>query len=214
MSRNHPKLMFLSVLVVVLLIPASSCSFSSLGKLMLTSIDWLMGPNDSKELQRPEPICSCAFVMGHCPVFVLHDAPEPYCPAYTRYCCKIEPLAALLLPHNVTGRGIWASRTALARSEKATRAIESCTCTKYLMPCPVQIYPENEFFDCPFFYRFCCDESVLRDAILPLVANPDQEPLAEGTQGQQKPQDVGKETAGDEEKQGTGSWWSVPSWIW
>lgn len=216
MSRIVRKSTLLSLLAVVCLLPASSCCFSSLGNLVLASIDWVLDPKDSQEPELTDPICSCSLVTESCPLYILHDAPEPYCPSFTRYCCELEPIAALLLPLNITGGGIWASRTSLARRGENKRAVESCMCTRYLLPCPVQIYATNhtsgEFFECSFFYRFCCDREVLRDAILPFVANPDQEPAGEGAQEQQKAQGVGNETKENPEEQGSGTWWWVPSW--
>lgn len=89
-------------------------------------------------------------------------------------------------------------------------------CTRYLLSCPVLIYATNHthgsFFECSFFYRFYCDMEVLRDAILPFVANPDQEPAREDTEGQLKPQEMENETNGDPEEEGSDSWWWVPSW--
>lgn len=218
MSRSIYKTMLMSVLAVVCLLPASSCCFSSLGNLVLASIDWFMGPNASQDLKFNEPICSCALVTESCPLYILHDAPEPYCPSYTRYCCELEPIAALLQPRNVTTGGIWASRTALARRGMVARVVESCKCTSNLLPCSVQIYStghsSSELFDCSFLYRFCCDRKVLRDAILPFVANPNQESPEEDIQGQQEPQDVGNEEKEDPGTQASGSWWSIPSWVW
>lgn len=220
MFRIDRKSVFLSLLAVVCLLPASSLCFSSLGNLVLASIDWMIDSNHSQEPERVEPMCSCSIVTQSCSLYILHDAPEPYCPTYTRYCCELEAIAALLLPRNDSEEEIWATRAAavLTKREKGKRAVESCKCTNYLLPCPVEVYLPNrsfsELFECSFFHRFCCDGKVLTDAILPFVANPYQEPSGEDTRGQENPQDMGNETDEDPGTQGSDSWWWPSSWLW
>lgn len=210
MSRTIHKSVLLSVLAVVCLLPASSCCFSSLARAVLDSFGWYSSPNASQEAKVSEPICSCALLTEPCPLYILHDAPEPYCPPFTRYCCQLEPIIALVQPRNVTDEGILASRISLARSGRAASALKSCKCRVPLLPCHVQIYStihtSSELFNCTPYFHFCCSIPVLRDVILPFVANQHQELFEKDTQGQNEPQ-VAK-------PKDSGSWWRAAVWIW
>lgn len=204
------------VLALLCLIPAGDCCIPSVGRTVLSPLYWMTG-SSSPESKRTGPVCSCSLLTEPCSLYVLHSAPEPYCPLYTRYCCDLGLLAAILPPSNVTGKWSNPPPAALAGSGKAIRALDYCGCTNYLLPCPVRLYETSQvasgWFQCPYYYRYCCGADVLRDVILPYVSSLDQEPHqgTENTQEQLKYQGILEEPR--KEVETGGWWWWVPDWL-
>ena len=197
MARKVSKALW--VLTVLWVITTKDCCISSVRRTTFTSFGFSQSPQS-----RTEPVCSCSLLTEYCSLYLLHDAREPYCPLYTRYCCDLELLSAVLPPSNVTYKGNKTPPATQARSSEALRALDSCGCTNYLLPCPVRFNENtgvsNGWFQCPYFYRYCCGVGVLSHVVLPYVANPEPE-VTVSTQEQDKNED--SEAA---------SWWGF-SWL-
>ncbi|MPC33625.1 hypothetical protein E2C01_026980 [Portunus trituberculatus] len=195
------------------LITARDCCITSVGQTVQSSLEWVTEVNPSAESRRAGPVCSCTLLTEPCSLYVLHDFPEPYCPLYTRYCCDLELLAAILPPASQSQRGNTSTLPAAqAGKSKAQRALESCGCTSYLLPCPVHIYENNlvlsGWFECQYFHRYCCGAGVLADVLLPYVDSPEhqqqEETATAGEDEQQRPQG---EPLRDAAAEGA-SWWA------
>ncbi|XP_063877608.1 uncharacterized protein LOC135109819 [Scylla paramamosain] len=183
------------VVAVLWLITARDCCITYVGQTVQSSLDWVKGVHPSAEARRAGPVCSCTLLTEPCSLYVLHDLQEPYCSLYTRYCCDLDLLAAILPAANQSQLNNTNSPpVAPARSSKAQRALESCGCTNYLLPCPVHIYENtlvlSGWFECQYFHRYCCGVGVLRDVLLPYVASPEHQ------------QQEGTAAAGKDEQQG------------
>ena len=200
------------VLAGLWFITATDCCITSVGQTMQSSFNWVTGVSPSAESRRAGPVCLCTLLTEPCSLYVLHDMREPYCPLYTRYCCDLDLLSAILPPATQSQRDNTSTLPAAqAPRSKAQRALETCGCTRYLLPCPVHIYENTHvlsgWFECQSLHRYCCGARVLTDVLLPYVANPEhyeQEGTATtGEDEQQGPREEPlRETAAEE-----ASWW-------
>ncbi|MPC52320.1 hypothetical protein E2C01_046184 [Portunus trituberculatus] len=160
----------------------------------------------------PNAFCKCVGLLDKCDYFLIHKTDHVHCNFMKRYCCSTEAVEQML--HKRVSGVSYVPPKAMAfkpydnyvhlpqiKTQAATTARTQCGCQLAFWSCEVVISKPWKVFDksflCSFMHVFCCQESFLKDVVVPTVKL--HAAITNTTRGREESEEHGAEPAGLDE---------------
>lgn len=132
----------------------------------------------------PNAFCKCVGLLDKCDYFLIHETDHVHCNFLNRFCCSTEAVEQML---HVGVSGVpYVPQEAVVfephgdyihlpqiKTQDAEKARAHCGCQLAFWSCDVVISKPWTMFDksfkCSFMYVFCCQESFLKDVVVPTI---------------------------------------------
>lgn len=173
------------VFLMALLMPTAEGAPVSLVNRKLQLILYIVRSYTAKPLEPgPKPFCQCVGLFEKCDYFLMHKTNHVHCSFLKRYCCTKDALEQML-HKRVNGRWYIPPKAMAFKPHKdyihlpqiktqaAKTARSKCGCSLPFWTCHVAISKPwkilHKSFQCSLSRIFCCEESFLKDVVVPTV---------------------------------------------